>query len=170
MTLTQMSMYFYSLLVFAALCVLTPRLRARDALAALAFAFLYALDSAVNVAYTLVFARAWFAHLAERDAVAGVLQPESATSIMVVAASWAVRVYFVAVAFANARAAVRAAASQDAEPFADAPGWQGRLGRALVAVGRGYWKGDGYAALAASKFRRSEDGRFRRGDSLSIEV
>lgn len=206
-------MYFYSLAVFALLCYMIPRIHRREALSAISFAYLYLVDSVVNVVYTLLFAGSWFLTLAERDhaiaaasaqdlavgnpvaannatiaavvsdaaatgIAAGVLQPESATSIMIIAISWTIRLYFVTVAFAFAREVVRASATESEGPFEGSnggEGWQGRLGRALVGVGRGYWKGDGYATFGGSKFRRSSDPgdngrRFRRNDRISMEV
>lgn len=109
----------------------------------------------------------------------GVLQPESATSILLISVFWAVRLYFIVVVFAWARQVVRAsaAASPHEEPFEGrancGAGWRGRLGRALLRVGPGYWRGSGWTTLGGNKRRTSEslgDGsRFRR-DRLSVEV
>lgn len=92
---------------------------------------------------------------------AGVLQPESATSILIISVLWVVRFYFVVIAFAFARNVVRDSAAGEA-PFSgrkDGEGWKGRLGRGLVKLGGGYWKGEDGWERFGSKFRRSEDGR-----------
>ncbi|TKA74285.1 hypothetical protein B0A49_04819 [Cryomyces minteri] len=91
-----------------------------------------------------------------------VFQSGSITSISVISALWAVRLYFVLIVLAYARGVLRQhilatgsafqplhTGSDSAElaenPFrngrVEGVGWQGRLGRAMVAVGRGYWFG-----------------------------
>lgn len=92
----------------------------------------------------------------------GVLQPESISSIVAICALWAVRVYFVLVVMSYARLVLRryvASSSRTGtggkasgfieDPFAinlpEGKGWKGRLGRAMVSVGRGYWLGIGEA-------------------------
>ena len=88
----------------------------------------------------------------------GVLQPESISSIIAICALWAFRVYFVLIVMSYARLVLRryvASTSRTGNgdkssglmdnPFAvhlpEGKGWQGRLGRAMVSVGRGYWLG-----------------------------
>ncbi|KAI9851841.1 MAG: hypothetical protein M1838_002557 [Thelocarpon superellum] len=87
----------------------------------------------------------------------GVLMPESATSISIIVMLWLVRVYFVLVVMAHARAVLRTftmhqplssgthKASEPSSPFSphqpEGQGWRGRLGRILVSVGRSYWLG-----------------------------
>jgi hypothetical protein len=105
---------------------------------------------------------------------AGILLPESATSIFIIVLLWFVRLYFVMIVFASARQVVRASATPAEAPFEgrnNGEGWQGRLGRALVGVGRGYWEGTGWVPFGGSKFRRSTepmDGRVFRAESLSV--
>jgi hypothetical protein len=199
-------MYFYSLSVFALLCYLTSPIRRRSPLAAISFAYLYLIDSIINIAYTILFSASWFLVLAAKHAStsvastagmmddaagftsptfnvsevnvvaapadsvtggqnavavgtpadaagagirAGMLQPESATSILIIAIFWTIRLYFVVIAFAWARQVVRSSATSTEEPFEGrngGEGWKGRLGRALIGVYKGYWRGDGWMA------------------------
>ena len=92
----------------------------------------------------------------------GVLQSESVSSIVVICALWAIRVYMCLIVLSYARLVLRRhvanmsrnstqlytpgkASNYIEDPFAvhlpDGKGWKGRLGRAMVAVGRGYWLG-----------------------------
>ena len=92
----------------------------------------------------------------------GFLQSESISSIIVICALWAVRVYFVLIVMSYARLVLRrhiASMSRAStalytpgkpsnlieNPFAmhlpDGKGWKGRLGRVMVSVGRNYWLG-----------------------------
>ena len=92
----------------------------------------------------------------------GVLQPESISSIIVICALWAVRVYFVLIVMSYARLVLRKhvattsrnnaalhTGSKDAsrmeDPFAvhlpEGKGWKGRLGRLMINLARGYWLG-----------------------------
>lgn len=92
----------------------------------------------------------------------GVLQPESATSILIISILWAVRSYFILIVLAFARNVVRDSTTPTEAPFTGrnyGEGWKGRLGRGLVAVNKGYWLGtDGWVPFG-NKFRRSEDAR-----------
>ena len=106
----------------------------------------------------------------------GILQPESMTSIMIISMLWVMRGYFVLVVMSYARSVLRhhrmasAPMSLNDNPFSedkeDGKGWEGALGRAMVAVGRNYWLGvdddDGWA--------RGLGGKFRRSGELSISV
>ena len=92
----------------------------------------------------------------------GFLQPESLSSISIIGALWAVRIYFMFIMLSYARFVLRQhiarashanvqlhTGSKDSgmseNPFArhtpEGQGWRGRLGRAMVAVGKGYWLG-----------------------------
>lgn len=92
----------------------------------------------------------------------GVLQPESMSSVIVICALWAIRVYFVLIVMSYARLVLRRhiaatsrsnnvlySGSKDAgmmeDPFAmhlpEGQGWKGKLGRAMVSVGKSYWLG-----------------------------
>lgn len=96
-----------------------------------------------------------------------VMQPESFQSIIFIALLWAMRVYFVLVMLAFARANLRlwiavprhtqlpthsrnvsvaSVADIDREPFSpyspEGQGWKGKLGRVMVGIGRTYWLGE----------------------------
>lgn len=92
----------------------------------------------------------------------GVLQSESVSSIVVICALWAVRVYMCLVVMSYVRLVLRRHVANLARnstqlytpgkpsnvienPFAmhlpEGKGWKGRLGRAMISVGRGYWLG-----------------------------
>ncbi|KAI5805115.1 Inositolphosphorylceramide synthase subunit Kei1-domain-containing protein [Geopyxis carbonaria] len=218
----QLSMYFYSLVAFALLCILGPMLHRRSPLGAVSFAYFYLVDSIVNILYTVLFGVSWFLVLADKhgstplassgkmigstsgftnpalnvshvdvvaapannigdgqDAIAlatpaetvaasglgsGVLQPESATSIMIISILWAIRLYCILIVFSSARKVVRSSATPAEPPFEGrngGDGWQGRLGRGMVNIGKGYWEGDGWAPFGA-KFRRSTEPEDRR--------
>lgn len=115
----------------------------------------------------------------------GVLQPESISGIVVICALWAVRLYFILVVMSYARLVLRqhlvvtsrapttaahAGGKSPAhldDPFAahlaEGKGWQGRVGRALVRVGRGYWLGseegdEAWLSGAEGRFRRRAEG------------
>lgn len=113
----------------------------------------------------------------------GVLQPESVPSIVVISLLWAARVYFVLVVMAYASSVLRhhlrsmsvarpsspskaGVGDMGLNPFAigtqEGQGWRGRLGRAMVAVGRSYWLGgdeedDSWADGLGGKFRKTAD-------------
>jgi hypothetical protein len=115
----------------------------------------------------------------------GVLQPESISSVMMICALWATRVYFVLVVMSYARLVLRqraapsshtspslhAGVANDAayldNPFAphlpEGRGWQGRLGRAMVRVATGYWLGseegdEAWVAREAARRLRKRNG------------
>ncbi|KAK3906006.1 Inositolphosphorylceramide synthase subunit Kei1-domain-containing protein [Staphylotrichum tortipilum] len=110
--------------------------------------------------------------------------PDTAASMTLIIAFTLIRVYFALVVMAYARRVVLRFADErmgeddvesggggdggdtSADPFAaGAPlgeGWRGRLGRALVSVGRGYWLGgkkedEEWARAVNSKFRGSRE-------------
>lgn len=109
----------------------------------------------------------------------GVLQPESMSSVIVIVALWAVRVYFILIVLSYARFVLRqyiatvsrsnvqlhtgsADGNLAENPFAshmpEGQGWKGRLGRMMVRLGRGYWLGseeeDAWMISGSGKFRR----------------
>ncbi|MCJ1469455.1 hypothetical protein MMC07_008088 [Pseudocyphellaria aurata] len=115
----------------------------------------------------------------------GVLQPESINSIIVICALWAVRLYFILVVMSYARFVLRqhvaatsrspttslhdvngkSSAHQD-DPFAahlpEGKGWQGRMGRTMVSLGRSYWLGgeegdEAWVSGAEGRFRKRAD-------------
>lgn len=88
----------------------------------------------------------------------GVLQPESISSIVAICALWAIRIYLVLVVMSYARLVLRRYVASTSragtggkspglieDPFAihlpEGKGWGGRLGRAMISMGRGYWLG-----------------------------
>ncbi|KAE8144442.1 Inositolphosphorylceramide synthase subunit Kei1-domain-containing protein [Aspergillus avenaceus] len=99
-----------------------------------------------------------------------VMQPESFQSIIFICSLWLIRIYFVFVMLAFARqslrlyiavprhtqlathsrntsvASVGSVADIDKEPFSpftpDGQGWPGKLGRAMISIGRSYWLGE----------------------------
>jgi len=114
----------------------------------------------------------------------GFAQPESVSSILVICALWAVRVYFALIVLSYARFVLRQhiaevssrsnihlqhkGSSSDKlveDPFAphfpEGQGWKGRAGRAMVSVGRSYWLGtdgdDGWMKGVGGKFRKSQE-------------
>ncbi|KAL9124666.1 MAG: hypothetical protein Q9217_006023 [Psora testacea] len=120
----------------------------------------------------------------------GVLQPESISSIVVICALWAIRVYLLLVVMSYARLVLRryvAATSRNnaalytgnkdvshiEDPFAvhlpEGKGWKGRLGRLMVSLGRGYWLGIDEAddSWMGDEFAM---GRLRRRDAGTSEA
>ena len=113
----------------------------------------------------------------------GFLQPESMSSLLVICALWAIRVYFILVVLSYARLVLRQhivvvsrantalhtgskSSAYLENPFAqhmpEGKGWKGQLGRAMVRLGNGYWLGseegeDAWmTAEVAARFRRKE--------------
>ncbi|KAF9889548.1 hypothetical protein FE257_007258 [Aspergillus nanangensis] len=120
-----------------------------------------------------------------------VTQPESFQSIIFICSLWIIRAYFVFVMLAFARQALRlyvavprhmqlpthsrntsvasvaSMADIDREPFSpyspDGQGWQGKLGRAMISIGRNYWLGEeeeggNWMANMSRRFRPREEG------------
>ena len=112
----------------------------------------------------------------------GFLQPESMSSVVVICWLWAVRVYFILVVLSYARLVLRQhiaitsrantalhtgskSTAYLENPFAqhlpEGKGWRGRLGRAMMRVGKGYWLSseegdDAWMNVEAARFRRKE--------------
>ena len=242
----QLSMYIYSLVILALTAILSPHIRKQSPLQCLALAWLYLLDSLVNILYTTAFGITWFLVISQhhtsgdagkagpggktiddtagftnpkynvssvqivatpaagltegQDAVAvgspgsqetntgspsfthGVLQPESMGSISVICSLWALRVYFILILLSHARFVLRQHVAVSARqntalhtgssnsammenPFeegrAEGQGWQGRLGRAMVRIGKSYWLGtedgemdNGWMMAVGGKFKK----------------
>jgi hypothetical protein len=117
---------------------------------------------------------------AAADASASASSPDNTFSMILIVAFTLMRFYFSLVVLAYARMVIlryvdermgdveegSSSSDSSANPFAvGAPlgeGWKGRLGRALVSVGRGYWLGgrqedEEWARQVNSKFRTSRD-------------
>ncbi|KAL2761104.1 hypothetical protein ACRALDRAFT_1078448 [Sodiomyces alcalophilus JCM 7366] len=62
LSLLQLSMYIYSLIVLVLLVILFPHIRRQSALECLGLAWLYIIDTVLNGAYTAAFAVEWFAN------------------------------------------------------------------------------------------------------------
>jgi len=197
-------MYIYSIFAVIAIAMTAPHIRKRTPLPVISFAYFYVIDSIVNAMYTLLFAVSWFLVISEHRSQLGttfageegdkfinnnnpeyekitpatlsngVLQPESATSIIIICLLWAVRVYFCLVVVAYARRVVRDSATPGAAPFTGkngGDGWQGKAGRVLVGFNRGYWEGAmGWQNGGAKKFRRSEEPLMGRPARLPREI
>lgn len=109
-----------------------------------------------------------------------ILQSGSIASVTVISALWAIRIYFILIVMAYARGVLRqhivnssqnpsahlgsSSSSQLADnPFAkgreEGQGWKGKLGRLMVAVGKGYWLGPD----AEGEWVRDIGGRFGKG-------
>jgi inositol phosphorylceramide synthase regulatory subunit len=112
-----------------------------------------------------------------------VLTPESMNSLGVIISLWTIRLYFCLIMLAYARFVLRqhiaasgakmtsyttaSPSSHLAEnPFSkskpEGQGWRGKLGRAMVAMGRSYWLGSdeddiSWMSGMGRKFRKSED-------------
>ncbi|KAI9859136.1 MAG: hypothetical protein M1813_007092 [Trichoglossum hirsutum] len=118
-----------------------------------------------------------------------ILEPESVTSISIILMLWSLRIYFILVIMSYARSVLRQHVYSTSSssglhrrpdngdnnlddpyhgavvenPFAtsreEGKGWEGRLGRSMIALGRSYWLGvdedDGWARGMGGKFRRS---------------
>ncbi|OJJ51131.1 hypothetical protein ASPZODRAFT_127149 [Penicilliopsis zonata CBS 506.65] len=124
------------------------------------------------------------------DAIGNVVyQPESFQSIIFICSLWIIRTYFVLVMLAFARQSLRmyvavprhtqlpthsrntslaSVADIDREPFStfspDGQGWEGKLGRLMIGIGRGYWLGEddssgnpNWATMVRRPWARPED-------------
>lgn len=60
----QLSMYIYSIIVLGLVCYLAPHIKRQSPLQCLALAWIYIIDSLINLAYTGVFGATWFILLA----------------------------------------------------------------------------------------------------------
>jgi hypothetical protein len=129
----------------------------------------------------------------------GVLQPESIESIGFICALWMIRIYFVLIMMAFARQCLRQHAFDnltslprhgnqsvshsrnvsgingevDLNPFSvrkpDGQGWQGKLGRAMISIGRSYWldaeDDAGWMSGMSRRFRRNQGPKINPVDS-----
>ncbi|KAH0547691.1 hypothetical protein FGG08_000180 [Glutinoglossum americanum] len=185
----QLSMYVYSLFALALAGYLTPHLRRQSPIHVLGLAWFYVIDTVVNAVYTAAFAINWFLVIGQHHPTAvrfghTILEPENVTSISIILMLWGLRIYFILVIMSYARSVLRQhvystssstglyrrenpsdpdSGTSIENPFAtnreDGKGWEGRLGRAMIALVRSYWLGvdedDGWARGMGGKFRRS---------------
>jgi hypothetical protein len=171
LSLVQLSTYVYSILMLVCLAYLVPHIRKQSPLECLALAWVYALDTVINGAYAAFFAVAWCVRSAQPGPPGGLdaglvqdvaslknvgaqggdaMPQETAASMVLVVCITLMRVHFSLVVMAFARQALQrymARYELDGEdgPFAagmaEGEGRRGRLGRAMVSVGRVYWLG-----------------------------
>lgn len=126
----------------------------------------------------------------------GFAQPESMSSLLVICALWAVRVYFALIVLSYARLVLRkhiaevsyrsnihlqhkgSSADKLAEdPFAphfpEGRGWRGRVGRAMVKVGKSYWLGieddDSWMRVLGGKFKKCQEAHAWESEPLERE-
>ncbi|KAK8105145.1 inositol phoshorylceramide synthase regulatory subunit kei1 [Apiospora kogelbergensis] len=187
----QLSMYLYSVVALGILAYCLPHIRKQTPFQNLAFAWLYVIDTVVNTGYTTVFAVSWYLASSKtggptppEDADTGVpltafmkaIDTTASTSFIV--AFSLIRVYFALVIMAHAQAVIaqhrdgkqqgwtgsetpEQAGTLFAEGTPDGEGYKGKIGRAMISVGRGFWLGgqkqdDEWAKNVRSKFRSNK--------------
>ncbi|KAK7926768.1 hypothetical protein PG985_003766 [Apiospora marii] len=186
LSVLQLSMYVYSVIALGILAYCLPHIRKQTPFQNLAFAWLYIVDTVVNTCYTTIFAVSWYLASGKtggptppESADTGVplsnfmkaIDTTASTSFIV--AFCLIRVYFTLVIMAYAQSVMaqyrdgkQQGWGEDPElagkPFAEGTpegeGYKGKIGRAMVSVGRGYWLGgqkqdDEWAKNVRSKFR-----------------
>ncbi|KAF4982235.1 hypothetical protein FZEAL_2119 [Fusarium zealandicum] len=179
LSLLQLSTYVYSIVVLVLLASLIPHVRRQSPFECLALAWVYILDTVINAAYTAAFGLDWYLStqltdttpdadktdlpnfvaegmqgLRKETAMHGKVVPqETATSMLLIAGSTLIRVYFCFVVMAYAKQVLQkymqlmileGPGVDDHEgPFAedlpDGEGRKGRIGRLMVSWGREYW-------------------------------
>ncbi|KAK7955843.1 Ras small monomeric GTPase rab6 [Apiospora aurea] len=182
----QLSMYIYSVVALGIIAYCLPHIRKQTPFQNLAFAWLYIVDTVINTAYTTVFAVSWYLASGRtggptppESADTGVspsafmkaIDTTASTSFIVLFSL--IRIYFVLVIMAYAQQVMvqyrdgrQQGWGEDPElagkPFAEGTGegegYKGKIGRAMLSVGRGYWLGgqkqdDEWAKNVRSKFR-----------------
>jgi inositol phosphorylceramide synthase regulatory subunit len=122
----------------------------------------------------------------------GILQPESMESLTSILLLWTLRCYFIFILLSYARYVLRShitaiSRSNTAlhtgspnpneleNPFApskpEGAGWQGRLGRLMIAIGRSYWLGAEAGYEEEIRWMDTVGGKFRKsGESSSLEA
>ncbi|KAK6333490.1 hypothetical protein TWF718_011298 [Orbilia javanica] len=107
----------------------------------------------------------------------GLNQPESMTSMAIIAGLWIVRAYFCLVVLAYARQVVRESATPSNPPFTgkNGEGLQGTIGRTLININRRYWEGPiGWSTRPQAqptptrKFRKSLDQNRKKSDTIAV--
>ncbi|GAT30995.1 UPF0596 Golgi apparatus membrane protein c [Aspergillus luchuensis] len=132
----QLSMYIYSLLALGLTALLFPHIRKQTPLQCLALAWLYVLDSLINAAYTAAFGVTWFLVVSQHYDNGSASGPGGETI---------------------------AQTAGFTSPNPDGQGWQGKLGRIMISIGRNYWLGEdeeggNWMATLGRRFRaRAED-------------
>lgn len=124
LSLLQLSTYIYSLVVLVALVYLIPHVRKQSPFESLALAWLYALDTIINAAYTVAFGVHWYAtstgtveggseapsneSRVEKFVRGGVVAPEdTAMSIIFIVGATIIRIYFTFVVMSFARQVIQ---------------------------------------------------------------
>ncbi len=173
-------MYISNVLALVILAFCIRHIRKQTPLQNIVLAWLYVIDTVANVAFTAVFAVSWYlaAGVAagpaetkgadEQPDTSDWMAPhETAASMVLIIAFSLARIYCSLVIMAHTRLALqRHMERQNADhPFAAGSpagaGWRGKMGRALVAVGKGYWLGCGeedeeWTRTVKSKFQSAE--------------
>ncbi|KAF6805623.1 inositolphosphorylceramide synthase subunit Kei1 domain-containing protein [Colletotrichum sojae] len=204
LSITQLSMYVYSLGVVVSLAMFLPHIRKQSPFEVLGLAWLYVIDTLLNVAYTTFFAVNWYlnstalikhpgsagvsdgAEIAEDALAAGapvvpdvpkttkhIGPQESWMSLGLIVSVTLVRVYFALVVMSFAQQVLQRLTELGWEeegrkkgpdgPFAQGEpggeGYRGRVGRAMLALGRGYWLDERaqeeWASAMSAKFRHA---------------
>ncbi|KAK2060177.1 DUF1753-domain-containing protein [Colletotrichum caudatum] len=202
LSVTQLSMYLYSLGVVVLLAMFVPHIRKQSPFENLSLAWLYIIDTILNIAYTTFFAVKWYvnstaldnhpgsagspagAEIAETALANGapvvpdvpkttkhIGPQESWMSLGLICSVTLVRVYFALVVMSFAQQVLQRYNEMGWEeegrkkgpdgPFSQGEpggeGSRGRLGRVMLALGRGYWMSerpqDEWASTVSAKFR-----------------
>ncbi|GKT85626.1 ras small monomeric GTPase Rab6 [Colletotrichum tofieldiae] len=188
LSVTQLSMYLYSLGVVVLLAMFMPHIRKQSPFETLGLAWLYIIDTILNAAYTTFFARrhpagAEIAEIALANGAPVVPDVPKTTKHIGPQESWMslglicsvtlVRIYFALVVMAFAQQVLQRYAEMGWEeegrkkgpdgPFSQGEpggeGSRGRLGRVMLALGRGYWMRERpqeeWASAVSAKFRHA---------------
>ncbi|PSR90628.1 Inositolphosphorylceramide synthase subunit Kei1-domain-containing protein [Coniella lustricola] len=149
----QLSMYLYSTVILVTLAFLLPHIRKQTPFNILSLAWVYIIDTALNAAYTTLFAVEWYIASAGNPTDDAPAQAtDTAASMVLIVALMLIRLYLMLVVMSFTRQALRryvAGAAQEKEATGDlfaagtpeGEGWKGKLGRAMVFVGQDYWLG-----------------------------
>ncbi|TEA19411.1 Inositol phoshorylceramide synthase regulatory subunit kei1 [Colletotrichum sidae] len=204
LSVTQLSMYFYSLGVVVCLAMCFPHVRKQSPFEVLGLAWLYIVDTLLNVGYTTFFAVMWYlnssalekhpgsagvpagAEIAE-DALANgapvvpdvpkttkhIGPQESWMSLGLIVSVTVIRIYFALVVMSFAQNVLQRFNEMGWEeegrkkgpdgPFSqgepEGEGYRGRVGRVMLALGRGYWlverPQEEWASAVSAKFRHT---------------
>jgi inositol phosphorylceramide synthase regulatory subunit len=158
LSIFQLLTYVYAVVVLGLLAYLLPHVRRQSPLQCVSLAWLYAVDTVINAGCTAAFATHWFlgGEGDSKTAQAGssgdgphIGPTDTIASLVLIVLFTVVRVYLSLVVMAFAQQVLQRWGEQEgrdaksSNPFAvgaaEGDGWKGRLGRALVSVGSGYW-------------------------------